>query len=266
MIDNDFYNREAGNWWTEGRSPLSIIRYTMNPIRFAYVVKHLVDIGYDYRGKKVLDVGCGGGFLTEEIAKFGLETTGLDPSVPSLHTARNHAATMNLSIDYHEGFGERLPFPDEKFDMVFCLDVLEHVRDFEKILREVRRILVPGGFFFFETVNRTLLSYLIVIFLFQNFPLTRIIPRNVHKWQYFIRPGELRRALDRVEIETRDMQGILPGYNFAYDFFLLRGMIANKISFQDLCRMFRCHESAYKGLCYVGYGQKKRVPAAAKTP
>jgi 2-polyprenyl-6-hydroxyphenyl methylase/3-demethylubiquinone-9 3-methyltransferase len=256
MIDNDYYNREAGTWWTEKEGPLAIIRYTMNPIRFAYVMKHLVNLSYDYRGRKVLDIGCGGGFLTEEIAKFGLDATGLDPSVPSLHAARSHAAAMNLRIDYQEGFGEKLPFPDNHFDMVFCLDVLEHVKDFRQIIREVRRVLKPGGYFFFETVNRTLLSWFIVIFLFQKFPLTRIIPRDIHKWKYFIRPKELRRAMEDAGILPQDMQGILPGYNFTYNFLLVRRMVANKISFHDLCKLFRCHESAYKGLCYVGFGVK----------
>jgi len=254
MIDNDYYNREAESWWSEKEGPFAIIRYTMNPVRFAYVMKHLVHLSYDYRGKKVLDVGRGGGFLTEEIAKFGLETTGLDPSTPTLRAARRHAAAMDLRIDYQEGFGEELPFPDSHFDMVFCLDVLEHVKDFRTIVREVRRVLKPGGYFFFETVNRTLLSWFIVIFLFQKFPLTRLIPRDIHKWKHFIRPRELSRALEDSGIRLEDMQGIMPGYNFTYNVFLLRKMVSNQISFHDLCSRFRCHESFYKGLCYVGYG------------
>lgn len=256
MIDNDFYNREAESWWKDKDSPLGIIRYTMNPIRLAYVVKHLAVISYDYRRKRVLDIGCGGGFLTEEIAKFGLETDGLDPSVPTLHTARNHAKAMNLLIDYHEGFGEELPYNDGYFDMVFCLDVLEHVKDYPKIIREVQRVLKPGGMFFFETVNRTLLSYLVVIFFFQKFPLTRIMPKNVHIWKYFIKPKELKKTIHDTAMTVSDMQGILPGYNFAYNLLMVKRLVKREITFHELCALFRCHESFYKGLCYVGYAVK----------
>jgi len=76
--------------------------------------------------------------------------------------------------------GEKLPFADDQYEMVFCLDVLEHVKDFDAIISEVSRVLTPGGLFFFETVNRTLLSYLIVIFFMQEFPFTRVLPPRVH--------------------------------------------------------------------------------------
>jgi two-component sensor histidine kinase/protein-L-isoaspartate O-methyltransferase len=148
FVDNQYYDREASDWWSGTDNPLMIIRYMMNPVRFSYVLRHLVSQSYDYRHKRVLDIGCGGGFLTEEIAKYGFETTGLDPSSPSLVTARSHAKIQNLQIDYLEGVGEALLFPDNHFDIVFCLDVLEHVSDFRKVISEVSRVLAPGGLFF----------------------------------------------------------------------------------------------------------------------
>jgi 2-polyprenyl-6-hydroxyphenyl methylase/3-demethylubiquinone-9 3-methyltransferase len=259
MIDNDFYNKEAEQWWSEKDSPLMMIRYTMNPLRFAYVMKHFVIHSYDYRGKKVLDVGCGGGFLTEEIAKFGLDTTGLDPSAPTLDSARRHAEMMDLRIEYLEGSGERLPFGDAEFDIVFCCDVLEHVEDFRAVLKDVSRVLKPGGLFFFETINRTLLSFVVVIFLLQRWSVTSIIPPNIHDWKRFIKPGVLSAVLAEYQIKTHDIRGILPGFNFVYNIFLLRRKVKNKINFQELCKLFSCHESDYKGLCYIGCGVK-RVP------
>jgi two-component system, sensor histidine kinase and response regulator len=150
FVDNQFYDREASDWWSGTDNPLMIIRYMMNPVRFSYVIRQLVAQSYDYRHKRVLDIGCGGGFLTEEIAKYGFETTGLDPSAPSLVTARSHARVQNLQIEYLEGVGEALLFPDNHFDIVFCLDVLEHVSDFRKVIREVSRVLAPGGLFFLK--------------------------------------------------------------------------------------------------------------------
>jgi len=257
FVDNQFYDREASDWWSDTDNPLMIIRYMMNPVRFAYVIRHLVSRSYDYRHKRVLDIGCGGGFLTEEIAKHGFDTTGLDPSAPSLVTARSHARILNLQIDYQEGVGEALLFPDNQFDIVFCLDVLEHVSDFRKIIREVSRVLAPGGFFFFETVNRTMLSYFIVIFLMQIFPLTRMIPRDIHNWKYFIKPGELQQALKASDLQVEDITGILPGFGMLYHLPQLRGMAKKRLSVRELCAVFRCHESRLKSLCYVGYATKR---------
>ncbi|TVQ38259.1 MAG: methyltransferase domain-containing protein [Spirochaetaceae bacterium] len=220
FIDNDFYDREAAYWWSDSESPLAIIRYMMNPIRFAYVIRQLVELSYDYRSRRVLDIGCGGGFLTEEIA------------------------------------GEELSFADNSFDMVFCLDVLEHVRDYRAVVSEISRVLVPGGFCFFETVNRTILSYLVVIFFMQEFPLTRVMPAHVHDWSYFIKPGELTRAIRAGGMRVEDMRGVLPGLSFVYNLPRLPRLVADTINFRDLCNLFRCHESIFKNLCYVGYALK----------
>ncbi len=256
FVDNEFYDRDAAYWWSDTESPLAIIRYMMNPIRFAFVIRHLVELTYNYRGRKVLDIGCGGGFLTEEIAKFGLDTTGIDPSVPSLRTAREHARALNLDITYHEGVGESLEFPDNHFDMVFCLDVLEHVQDYRKVVAEIERVLVPGGFFFFETVNRTLVSYLVVIFFMQNFPPTRVMPSNIHSWRHFIKPRELRRAMESVGLRQESIKGVMPGWGFVRNLPQLPKIVADKIDFRDLCALFRCHESIFKSLCYLGYARK----------
>ena len=139
---------------------------------------------------------------------------------------------------------------------VFCLDVLEHVRDFRAVVSEISRVLVPGGFFLFETVNRTLLSYLVVIFFMQEFPLTRVMPADIHNWRYFIRPGELSRAAGAAGLKMEDMRGVLPGWGFVYNLPRLPKIVAEKIDFRDLCALFRCHETFFKNLCYVGYASK----------
>ena len=97
----------------------------------------------------------------------------------------------------------------ESFDMVFCLDVLEHVRNFRDIKHEVNRVLKSGGLFFFETVNRTLMSYLVVILVLQDFPWTSLIPHGVHDWKYFIRLAEFRNSLE----ENASTCGICGGYS-----------------------------------------------------
>ena len=258
FVDNEFYDREAPSWWSDSENPLLMMRYMMNPVRFAYVIRRLVERSYEFRGKRALDIGCGGGFLTEEVARFGFAVTGVDPSGPSLMAARSHARALNLRIDYQEGVGEALLFPDGHFDLVFCVDVLEHVSDYRKVIAEVSRVLSPGGFFFFETVNRTIASYLIVDVLMQRFPLTRIVPRGIHNWKYFIKPRELGRALEAHGLSVQDMTGVRPGMGFLSRLPRLRALGSRAVSVRELCSIARCRESALKSLCYVGYARKNR--------
>lgn len=258
FVDNEFYDREAPGWWSDTENPLLMMRYMMNPVRFAYVIRRLVERSYEFRGRRALDIGCGGGFLTEEIARFGFEVTGVDPSAPSLVTARSHARALNLRIDYQEGVGEALLFPDNHFDLVFCVDVLEHVSDYRLVIAEISRVLAPGGFFFFETVNRTIVSYLIVDFFMQRFPLTRMVPRGIHNWKYFIRPAELRRALQANGMYVEDITGVRPGVGFLSRLPRLRALRNDGLSVRELCSIVRCRESAVKSLCYVGYARKSR--------
>jgi len=260
MIDNDYYNREAASWWSDTEGPLMMIRYTMNPLRSAYVKRILAGIGYDNKGKRVLDVGCGGGFLAEEAAKYGFETTGIDPSKPSLNEARKHAEMAGLAIDYHEGFGENLPFEDETFDIVFCCDVFEHVKDFPKVIEEIARVLKPGGILFLETINKTLLSYFVVIFVLQNWSFTRVIPKNIHSWDLFVRPSKLKKELAALGIETKDLKGVMPGWNLPKIILGLHRKANKEITFDELCKLFKCRETIYTGLCYIGYAVKNSRP------
>jgi 2-polyprenyl-6-hydroxyphenyl methylase/3-demethylubiquinone-9 3-methyltransferase len=258
MIDNKFYDREAEHWWSSKDSPLMLIRYTMNPLRLEYVLKHLDEEFLTFEGLQVLDVGCGGGFLTEEIAKYGLKAVGIDPSAPSLEAARSHAEKIGLRIQYLEGIGEQLPFPDSTFDIVFCCDVLEHVTDYQEVLKEVHRVLRPGGWLFFETVNRTLFSFFVVVFLLQECEFTSIIPRNVHCWGSFIKPEELQKTLQALGFSVKEILGIMPGWNFLYHIILLRRKVKRKIGYEELCKFFKCHTTKYTGLCYIGCAWKPR--------
>ena len=92
-------------------------------------------------GKRALDIGCGGGILAEEFARVGCKVTGIDPSEPSLEVAREHAEKAGFDIEYKAGIGEDIPFDDETFDMVYCCDVLEHVINLEKVIKETGRVL-----------------------------------------------------------------------------------------------------------------------------
>lgn len=205
VIDNDIYNRQAETWWEEDGF-MAILRTAINPPRFDYFRRQLPTP----QGLRVLDVGCGGGYLSEQLAELGCEVTGVDASVPSLEAARRHAASQGLRIDYREGRAEALPFADASFDVVCCCDVLEHVDDVGAVIAEIARVLKPGGLFFYDTINRTLMSRLLAIKVAQDWALTRFLPRDVHVWEKFIRPAELAAQFTRHGLLEGDVTGLGP--------------------------------------------------------
>ena len=146
-IDNDLYNSDRESWW-QPDSALYLIQCSLNPARVGYLKKRLFEVlNLNPHGRTALEVGCGGGLLCEEIARLGFETVGVDPSERSLQVARSHAELSGFRISYLKGSGESLPCRDGAFDVVFCCDVLEHVRDLPQVISEVSRVLKPGGVF-----------------------------------------------------------------------------------------------------------------------
>ena len=196
--DLDFYNRVAGEWWDESSQIHTLNK--MNPHRFGYFDRFISD----WTGLAVLDVGCGGGYSCELLAKRGARAFGIDLSEACIQAARDHARQSGLDIDYQVGVGEALPYSPEMFDAVICVDVLEHVADAKQVVAEVFRVLKPGGQFFFDTINKTLQSKLVMIWFMEN--LLGAIPKGVHDWELFIDPRELTdwmQAAGYADIEIR---------------------------------------------------------------
>jgi 2-polyprenyl-6-hydroxyphenyl methylase/3-demethylubiquinone-9 3-methyltransferase len=209
--DNTLYDGTGDIWWDE-RSPLACLHTSLNPARFPYFRQVLVErLGWDARGKRALDVGCGGGSLSEEFARLGCDVVGVDPSVNSLATARAHATAAGLTIDYRQGAGEELPVEDASFDIVYCCDVLEHVTSVPTVVAEIARVLRPGGVFFYDTVNRTFASKLAIIKIPQDW--LKLAPPEFHVWDLFITPAELRAVMAQHGLEHVDSTGLRPGGN-----------------------------------------------------
>jgi 2-polyprenyl-6-hydroxyphenyl methylase/3-demethylubiquinone-9 3-methyltransferase len=125
-------------------------------------------LGRDPTGLRALDIGCGGGFLAEDFARLGCRVVGVDPSEISIETARRHAAGAGLDVTYLVGAGEQLPVADSSFDIAYCCDVLEHVSDFDTVIAETARALKPRGVYFFDTVNRTVVSRVVGMNFYRN--------------------------------------------------------------------------------------------------
>ncbi len=194
------YDTGADDWWT-GKTRWLRLLNNMVPPRMTY----FTPIVGDWRGKSVLDLGCGGGFMAEPLARQGARVIGVDPSAPAIAAAKRHAEESGLSIDYRVGGGEHLPVEDGAVDIVLCVDVLEHVHDLDAVIGEIRRVLKPGGLFLFDTINRTWLSKLVIVVLGEI--VLRLGPRGTHDPALFIRPEELRAKLERQKFTMVDPLG-----------------------------------------------------------
>jgi 2-polyprenyl-6-hydroxyphenyl methylase/3-demethylubiquinone-9 3-methyltransferase len=251
-VDNQLYDTLAGSWWDE--SGLLHILRGFTPARFGYMRRVLTrDLGIDPRGRATLDVGCGGGILAEEFARLGCAVTGIDPSERSLEAARSHARAEGLAIEYHQGTGESLPFPDAAFEIVYCCDVLEHVEDLPKVIAEVSRVLKPGGVFLYDTINRTFRSWLVMIALFQEWSWTSFMPPDLHDWRRFIKPEELLPLLAGNSLQSQGTTGLSPGVNPLRVVNLLRARKRGTISYLEAARRINLRESRDHSVLFMGY-------------
>jgi 2-polyprenyl-6-hydroxyphenyl methylase/3-demethylubiquinone-9 3-methyltransferase len=206
-IDNQIYDRIGDGWWDED-NPLNLLQGSFTPGRFAYFRDVLERTGRDPAGRRVVDIGSGGGFLAEEFARLGCRVIGLDPSEVSVRTAVGHANASGLDARYVVAAGERLPLADESVDIAYCCDVLEHVSDLDHVLAETARVLKPGGLYLFDTINRTFASKVLVIKVMQEWRLTRAVDVAWHAWEMFIRPAELADGLRRHGLRLGEITGL----------------------------------------------------------
>lgn len=202
-INNAIYDHYGEKWYTAYDDPVALLR-AENKAKFPWILNKLRELTHP--GSKILDVGCGGGFLSNELARQGYLVTGVDISEDSLNVARKHDVTG--SVRYETADAYHLPYPDNSFDAVTAMDFLEHVDRPDDVIKEFSRVLRPGGLFFFHTFNRNPLSHLVVIKLLEWF--IKNTPKNMHVIKLFIRPDELKEYCRRAEMIVTSMTGIRP--------------------------------------------------------
>jgi 2-polyprenyl-6-hydroxyphenyl methylase / 3-demethylubiquinone-9 3-methyltransferase len=186
-IDNSFYDQVGDAWWDES-GPFSAL-HEMNPVRVGYFHRVFTDRLGTPAGIRVLDVGCGGGLVSEALGRLGYQVRGVDLNVGAVAAATRHAQRSGVEVSYEVGSADRLPGADASVDAVVASDVLEHLHDLDACLAEMARVLRPGGVLAFDTINRTTRSYLVMIVAAEW--LLRINRRGTHNWRMFIRPSEL---------------------------------------------------------------------------
>ncbi|MFQ5585526.1 MAG: bifunctional 2-polyprenyl-6-hydroxyphenol methylase/3-demethylubiquinol 3-O-methyltransferase UbiG [Thermodesulfobacteriota bacterium] len=188
-------------WW-DPKGRLGAL-HRINPLRFSY----FAGIMGCLEGKRVVDIGCGGGVLAEEFAKAGAEVTGIDLSPLSIDVAREHARQSGLSIDYRVlPVAQLLEEGGASYDAVICAEVLEHVDDLEAFLRDAAALLKEGGHFFFGTINRTIRARFFAIFMAES--VLGMVPPGIHHFDKFIKPSTLVNILRHNGVTVEEIRGM----------------------------------------------------------
>ena len=191
----------ASRWWDKNSEfkPL----HDLNPLRLTYIVQHSGGL----HGKKVLDVGCGGGILSESLALADAQVTAIDMGKANLDIARLHLLESGVTVDYQHISAEALAAQKPAcYDVVTCMEMLEHVPDPAAIIQACARLLVPGGKVFFSTLNRNLKSYALAILGAEY--LLGLLPKGTHEYQKFIRPSEMDAMLRASGLSLLDISGV----------------------------------------------------------
>lgn len=202
----------AAEWWdTEGKfKPL----HMMNPVRLDYITRQIAaEFGRDlaaprpFAGLRLLDIGCGGGLLSEPMARLGADVVGADAAEGNIPVARLHAGEAGLAIDYRHTTAEALAAAGEGFDVVLAMEIVEHVADPQGFVTTCRGLLRPGGVLIMSTLNRTAKSFLAAIVGAEW--VMHWLPRGTHDWARFIRPDELCALMRTAGLDPVDRKGMV---------------------------------------------------------
>jgi len=207
----DRFSAMAAEWWspTGKFKPL----HKFNPVRLAYIRDKAAEnfsrspkSAKPLEGLRVLDIGCGGGLLSEPVARMGAEVVGADPSEKNIGIASTHAKASGVAVDYRAVTAEQLAEAGETFDIVLNMEVVEHVADVELFMNTCASMVRPGGLMFVATINRTMKAAALAIFAAEK--VLRWLPRGTHQYEKLVRPEELEKPLAASGLEIVDRTGV----------------------------------------------------------
>ena len=202
----------AAEWWdVNGKfKPL----HMLNPCRLDYITRQIagefdrnLKTALPFKGLRLLDIGCGGGLLSEPMARLGAEVVGADAAEGNIPVAQLHAEQSGLKIDYQHTTAEALAEAREQFDVVLNMEVVEHVASPESFLSACQQLLKPGGLHLCSTINRNTKSYMVAVVGAEN--IMRWLPQGTHDWSKFITPDELYELLQQSGLTPVDRKGFV---------------------------------------------------------
>jgi 2-polyprenyl-6-hydroxyphenyl methylase/3-demethylubiquinone-9 3-methyltransferase len=212
------FSRHAADWW-DARGPMAAL-HKFNPVRLAYIRDKAAE-RFTRDPKKLdclkdlrmLDIGCGGGILSEPLARLGAQMVGADPSKENIAVASAHAQESGVAVDYRATTAEDLAVAKERFDVVLAMEVVEHVTDVKAFVRICASMVKPGGLMIAATLNRTLKSFALAIVGAEY--ILRWLPRGTHRWDKFVTPDELEIAIEQSGLHITGESGVI--YNLMAD-------------------------------------------------
>jgi 2-polyprenyl-6-hydroxyphenyl methylase/3-demethylubiquinone-9 3-methyltransferase len=212
------FSAMADEWWdpTGKFKPL----HKFNPVRLEYI-KEKVCESFDrdvkdpkaFKGLRLLDIGCGGGLLSEPMARLGAEVVGADASETNIEIAKIHAEQSGLEIDYRATTSEALEASGEKFDIILNMEVVEHVSDVNLFMTSCAKMVKPEGLMFVATINRTMKAKALAIFMAEN--VLKWLPKGTHEYEKLVRPEEIEAPISSQGMELIDRTGVF--YNVLQD-------------------------------------------------
>jgi len=224
-VNNAVYRELGARWYEADDDPIALLR-AESALRNPWIAETIErELGAGPR--RVLDLGCGAGFLANEMAARGHAVTGIDSAVESLDVAAAHDRTR--SVTYRPGDATALEFPAQSFDIVCAMDLLEHVEEPARLVAEAARVLVPGGLFFFYTFNRTLRAWLLAVKGVEWF--VKNTPRHMHLLRLFIKPRELEAMCGASGLTVEELRGARPRLDRAFLALLRTGRVPRDFRF-----------------------------------
>ncbi|MEQ1724181.1 MAG: bifunctional 2-polyprenyl-6-hydroxyphenol methylase/3-demethylubiquinol 3-O-methyltransferase UbiG [Pseudobdellovibrio sp.] len=246
-VDNSIYDLYGDKWYTAYDDPVALLR-AESKVKTPWVIEKIKKHFDNISELELLDVGCGGGFLSNELAENGFKVTGVDLSPESLVVAARYDKTK--SVKYLTADAYNLPFADSSFDVITAMDFLEHVEDPSSVIKEFSRKLKPNGLFIFHTFNRNFIAGLVIIKAVEL--LVKNTPKNLHVLRLFIKPEELTQYCEQSGLSVLKMTGIKPVFSSIPIKNVFTGVVPKELKFELT--------SSLK-LSYMGYAIKSLKPS-----
>ena len=203
------FSKIAEEWWNPNGKFKPLHKF--NPIRIEYIKNNIIkdfNISSNHKplkGISILDIGCGGGLLSEPLARLGAEVVGIDASKKNIDIAKHHLKKSNLKIEYHDKSPENFDY-EKKFDVILNMEIVEHVEDIPKFINQSTKFLKNNGLMFIATLNQTLKSYVFAIIGAEY--ILRWLPIGTHDWNMFVKPNDLIKICKKNSLHLDEINGV----------------------------------------------------------